>query len=113
MFGQLPAFHLTGRHIEPMIRGHSCRRVKSEYGCALYEQCKRIEPLSGHLKIDDVVATRHDKLAKSFLGMVHLTARSTAWPIRPAMTIPMAGYRHDQKCTAAPTRKYLPRIPRK
>jgi transposase len=40
----------------------------------LYRQRNRIERLIGHLKINRAIATRYDKLARSFLDMLHLAA---------------------------------------
>jgi transposase len=43
---------------------------------ALYRQRNRIVRMFEHLKINRAIATHHDQLANSFLGMVHLaTAR--------------------------------------
>ena len=47
-----------------------------EHDRALYKQRNRIERMFGQLKINRAIATRYDRLANSFLGMVHLaTAR--------------------------------------
>lgn len=43
---------------------------------SLYKQRNRIERMFGHLKINRAIAARYDRLASSFLGMLHLaTAR--------------------------------------
>lgn len=67
---------LIERKIEAVIPGRSNRRIKVEYDRTLYKQRNRIARMSGHLKINRAIATRYDRLANSFLGMVHLaTAR--------------------------------------
>ena len=67
---------LVERKIQAVIPGRSNRRVKIEHDRVLYKQRNRIERMFGHLKINRAIATRHDQLANSFLGMVHLaTAR--------------------------------------
>ena len=68
---------LSKRHIGPVIRGRSNRRVKIEHDRTLYKQRNRIERMFGRLKINRAIATRYDQLPNSFLGMVHLaTARN-------------------------------------
>jgi transposase len=50
-------------------------RVKAiKWNKALYRQRNRIERMIGHLKINRAVATRYDKLAKSFLDALHIAA---------------------------------------
>ena len=38
----------------------------------IYRERNRFEPTFGHLKINRAVATRYDKLARSFLDVLHL-----------------------------------------
>ncbi|WP_411841045.1 transposase [Sphingobium indicum] len=55
-----------------------CGRVvpKLLVGGRLMPSDDRIERMFGHLRINRAIATRYDRLANSFLGMVHLaTAR--------------------------------------
>jgi transposase len=50
-------------------------RVKEiRWNKALYRERNRIERMIGHLKINRAVATRYDKLARSFLDALHLAA---------------------------------------
>ncbi len=68
--------HLAKRNITPVIPGRSNRRMKIDHDRALDKQRNRIERMFGHLKINRAIATRYDRLASSFLGIVHLaTAR--------------------------------------
>lgn len=50
-------------------------RVKPiRWNKALYRERNRIERMIGHLKINRAVATRYDKLARSFLDALHIAA---------------------------------------
>jgi transposase len=50
-------------------------RVKEiRWNKALYRERNRIERMIGHLKINRAVATRYDKLARSFLDALHIAA---------------------------------------
>jgi transposase len=50
-------------------------RVKAiRWNKALYRERNRIERMIGHLKINRAVATRYDKLARSFLDALHIAA---------------------------------------
>jgi len=50
-------------------------RVKTiRWNKALYRERNRIERMIGHLKINRAVATRYDKLARSFLDALHIAA---------------------------------------
>lgn len=44
------------------------------WDAVLYKDRNRIERMFGRLKINRAIATRYDKLADSFLGMLHLAA---------------------------------------
>lgn len=65
---------LASRKIEAVIPGRSNRRVKIEHDRALYRERNHIERFFGRLKINRAIATRYDKLAESFLSMVHIVA---------------------------------------
>jgi transposase len=40
----------------------------------MYRERNRIERMIGHLKINSAIATRYDKLARSFLDALHIAA---------------------------------------
>ena len=40
----------------------------------MYRERNRIERMIGHLKINRAIATRYDKLARSFLDALHIAA---------------------------------------
>ena len=40
----------------------------------MYRERNRIEHMIGHLKINRAIATRYDKLARSFLDALHIAA---------------------------------------
>ncbi|WP_249042108.1 transposase [Sphingobium limneticum] len=58
--------------MESVFPGRSNRRVKIEHDRALYKQRNRIERMFGQLKVNRLIATRYDQLAKNFLGMLYL-----------------------------------------
>ena len=60
--------------VRPVIPPRSNRTATIRWNKRLYRQRNRIERLIGHLKINRAIATRYDKLAKSFLDMLHLAA---------------------------------------
>ena len=65
---------LKSRGIRPVIPPRSNRKVAIRWNKRLYRQRNRIERMLGHLKINRAIATRYDKLAESFLGMLYLAA---------------------------------------
>jgi len=60
--------------VRPVIPPRSNRKTPIRWNKRVYRQRNRIERLIGHLKINRAVATRYDKLARSFLDMLHLAA---------------------------------------
>jgi transposase len=60
--------------VRPVIPPRSSRKTPIRWNKRVYRQRNRIERLIGHLKINRAIATRHDKLARSFLDMLHLAA---------------------------------------
>lgn len=60
--------------VRPVIPPRSNRTATIRWNKRLYRQRNRIERLIGHLKINRAIATRYDKLANSFLDMLHLAA---------------------------------------
>jgi transposase len=56
------------------IPSKSNRIKEIRWNKALYRERNRIERMIGHLKINRAVATRYDKLARSFLDALHLAA---------------------------------------
>lgn len=65
---------LKGRRIRPVIPPRSNHTNPPRYNKRLYRLRSRIECMIGHLKANRAIATRYDKLAESFLGMLHLAA---------------------------------------
>ena len=60
--------------VRPVIPPRSNRKTPIRWNRRIYRQRNRIERLIGHLKINRAIATRYDKLASSFLDMLHLAA---------------------------------------
>jgi transposase len=65
---------LKQRGIRPVIPPRSNRRTPIRWNKRLYRERNRIERMIGHLKINRAIATRYDKFAESFLGMLHLAS---------------------------------------
>ena len=65
---------LKARGIRPVIPPRSNRKTPIRWNKRRYRLRNRIERMFGHLKINRAIATRYDKLAESFLGMLHLAA---------------------------------------
>jgi transposase len=65
---------LKARGIRVVIPPRSNRKTAIRWNKRLYRQRNSIERAIGHLKINRAIATRYDKLAESFLGMLHLAA---------------------------------------
>ena len=66
------AIHEAG--VRPVIPPRSNRTATIRWNKRIYRQRNRIERMIGHLKINRAIATRYDKLATSFLDMLHLAA---------------------------------------
>jgi IS5 family transposase len=64
------SLHKAG--IRPCIPPKSNRKAKIRWNKRIYEERNLIERMIGHLKINRAVATRYDKLARSFLDILHL-----------------------------------------
>jgi transposase len=65
---------LKERGIKPVIPPRSNRNTLIRWNKRLYRERNRIERMIGHLKVNRAIATRYDKLAESFLGMLHLAS---------------------------------------
>jgi len=65
---------LKARGIRLVIPLRANRKATVRWDKRLYRQRNRIERMIGHLKFNRAIATRYDKLAESFLGMLHLAA---------------------------------------
>jgi len=63
---------LKGRGIRPVIPPRSNRTAAIRWNRRVYRERNHIERMIGHLKINRAVATRYDKLAQSFLDVLHL-----------------------------------------
>jgi transposase len=66
--------YLHDSSIRAVIPPRSNRKISIRWNKRLYRQRNRIERMIGHLKINRAIATRYDKLARSFLDMLHLAA---------------------------------------
>jgi transposase len=85
---------LKSRAIKPVISPRLSRVTKIRWIKRLYKLRNRIERTFGLLKINRAIATRYDKLANSFLGMLNLAiARMwlkyvhSAWLVETAAAI--------------------------
>jgi len=65
---------LRGRRIAVVIPPRSNRKDKRKCDFILYKERNLIERLFGKLKQFRAIATRYDKLARNFLGAIHLVA---------------------------------------
>jgi len=65
---------LLAEGIRPVIPPRSNRKAVIRWNRRLYIERNRIERMIGHLKINRAIATRHDKLASSFLDALHIAA---------------------------------------
>lgn len=60
--------------IRPVIPPRSNRKAAIRWNKRIYRERNRIERMIGHLKVNRAIATRYDKLARSFLDALHLAA---------------------------------------
>jgi transposase len=60
--------------IRSCIPPKSNRKAEIRWNKHIYRERNRIERMIGHLKINRAIATRYDKLARSFLDVLHLAA---------------------------------------
>jgi transposase len=60
--------------ISSCIPPKSNRTTKIRWNRGIYRERNQIERMIGHLKINRAIATRYDKLARSFLDVLHLAA---------------------------------------
>lgn len=65
---------LRARGIRPVIPPRSNRKAAIRWNKRRYRVRNRIERMIGHLKVYRAIATRYDKLAESFPGMLYLGA---------------------------------------
>ena len=63
---------LRDRGIRAAIPPRSHRKTTIRWNRRIYPERNRIERMIGHLKINRAIATRYDKLARSFLDALHL-----------------------------------------
>ena len=59
---------------EAGIRSCIPPKSKIRWNRRMYRERNRIERMIGHLKINLAIATRYDKLARSFLDALHIAA---------------------------------------
>ncbi len=65
---------LKARGIRPVIPPRCNRKTQIRWNKRLYRERNRIERMIGHLKVNRAIATRYDKLARSFLDALHVAA---------------------------------------
>jgi transposase len=58
--------------IRAAIPPRSHRKAPIRWNRRIYRERNRIERMIGHLKINRAIATRYDKLARSFLDALHV-----------------------------------------
>jgi transposase len=58
--------------IRAAIPTRSHRKTAIRWNRRIYRERNRIERMIGHLKVNRAIATRYDKLARSFLDALHL-----------------------------------------
>ena len=66
------ALHHEG--IRPVIPPQSNRKGSVRWNKRIYKERNVIERMIGHLKVNRAIATRYDKLARSFLDAQHPAA---------------------------------------
>jgi transposase len=65
---------LAGRGIEAVIPSNASRKEPIPHDAELYRQRNRVERLVGKLKQFRRIATRYEKLAVTYLALLHLVA---------------------------------------
>jgi transposase len=63
---------LKNSSVRCCIPPKSTRKAKIGWNKRIYRERNQIERMIGHLKVNRAVATRYDKLARSFLDILHL-----------------------------------------
>ena len=58
--------------IRATIPPRSHRKDPIRWNRRIYRERNRIERMIGHLKVNRAIATRYDKLARSFLDVLHI-----------------------------------------
>jgi transposase len=65
---------LKAAGVRSCIPPKSNRKTKIRWNRRIYRERNRIERMIGHLKINRAISTRYDKLARSFLDVLHIAA---------------------------------------
>jgi transposase len=60
--------------IRQVIPPKSNRKAVIRWNKQIYRERNRIERMIGHLKVSRAIATRYEKLARSFLDTLHIAA---------------------------------------
>ena len=66
--------HLIAQDIVPVIPPKSNRRAPRNYDKVLYKLREKVERFFNNLKQFRRIATRYEKLSKTFLALIHLVA---------------------------------------
>ena len=65
---------IRGSGAEPVVPSRQGRNYPRPYDCELYKERQLVERLFRKLKNYLRVATRYERLARNYLGMIHLVA---------------------------------------
>jgi len=63
---------LCDEGVRAAIPPRSHRKTTIRWNQRIYRERNRIERMIGHLKVNRAIATRYDKLARSFLDALHV-----------------------------------------
>ena len=66
--------HLIAHDIAPVIPSKSNRRAPRDYEKVSYKLREKVERFFNNLKQFRRIATRYEKLSKTFLALIHLVA---------------------------------------
>ena len=66
--------HLIAQDIVPVIPPKSNRRAPRDYDKVLYKLREKVERFFNNLKQFRRIATRYEKLSRTFLALIHLVA---------------------------------------
>jgi hypothetical protein len=74
----------------------------------MHRERNRIDRMIGHLKINGAIATRSDKLARSFLDALHIAAIRRYLRYATLQTGPHETSRADCRSNHGPSRRFNP-----
>ncbi len=77
----LPDEPQRGLLIATIRHSRDAKIAKIAWNKRLYRERNYIERMIGHLKVNRAIATRYDKLARSFRDVLHLATIRKCWPL--------------------------------